>query len=349
MKSRTWMVIAAVVAGCGGGTSQAITLRPNARANVEAGPPAASVVSTAPALEPPAATLATLSADLDGDGVSEDISFLSDGSLHVGSATTYVRIANIDELAQPELLDQREVLAQIDLNALDSQSELLLRIAVGAEDPPSQYWVFGYGSGVLTQLFDVESGTLSFPGDSTIVKDEDAYEACASHRTIRDRIVYRARPASATFAEHSRRHFGSRINCAELPACPYVYVIDAVGTSTLAGEILRNLRRESLYATQTLTLGMIPSGQHSLHVRVAEQRPESTYLDSVGLRVGDRLIKPDACRGVDVPAYCVQDQQMQILREGDTLELTFTLDGNAASSPSLEASGYYLPERPSPR
>jgi hypothetical protein len=113
-------------------------------------------------------------------------------------------------------------------------------------------------------------------------------------------------------------------------ACPMVYVGDV-----LHGEILRNFDMPHREATQSLALGE-QCGR--VTVRIAEEKPETTYLDSVALVVGDETFLPTRCG-----ALCANDGRIEVLEQGASRSLTF--DVTKCGPAQLVANGHYTQSR----
>lgn len=133
-------------------------------------------------------------------------------------------------------------------------------------------------------------------------------------------------------------------------ACPFVYLRRGEGWA-YQGEILRELRRPSLEGAQTLALELdaqsCPSraGQARVRVELAEEKREITHLDAVALELADgRRVLPDACEAGGALAFCRRDGVRAVLEQGDTLELSFTIEpDDCEGRVRLWASGYYVP------
>jgi len=209
------------------------------------------------------------------------------------------------------------------------------------EDPPNRYQVLMPRDGALQEILDLSIGAygaqeLRFPGDGTAEYTEDGWSACDREehpQTPVEREVVVMRMQDGRLEEAERRPTGETQDCSMLAACPFVYVVAAEGEA-LAGEILRNLRGASAYATQTLALGGVPRG---VEVVLREEKPETTYLDSVSLEVDGVVHAPVGC---GAEAYCEADGVPFVMREGDELRLRFAAP---AGEGVLRASGYYVP------
>jgi hypothetical protein len=330
------------LAGCSAPAQPAGPLAPEGPAPPAAPAPAADA---GPLAAPDAgAGLAVLSAAGDIDGVpgDEQITFSPDGPLRAGRFEIHVD--------PPESNDyfwhKQSVLRVVTLDAGKRQVAIHLGVPTGdGEDPPNINRVFIVRGGRLAVVFDrivgvYNPGTILFPGDGTLRYVEQGWEACerAKHPATpvtRQEVVFRLDRAGRTMVEWRRIDTAGRQDCSQLAACPFVYALGDTG-AVRVGEILRDLRGARAYSLQSLAL---PAG--TTRVRVAEEKPEVTYLDEVLLEVDGVELRPLACRGWAPPAYCAADHVPFVLRQGDTLDLTF--DGPAGAAHTLFARGYYLP------
>ncbi|HEU5056661.1 MAG TPA: hypothetical protein VFU21_09040 [Kofleriaceae bacterium] len=320
-------------------------------------PPAAPLAPAGPApLAAPAADAGPLPAadagaglgvlsttgDIDGVPGDEQISFAADGTLRAGSLEIHVE--------PPESSDyfwhKQSVLQVVLLDAGTGQVAIHLGVPTGdGEDPPNINRVFLVRGGRLVEVFDrivgvYTPGKILFPGDGTLRFVEQGWEACerAKHPptpVTRQEVVFRLDRAGRTMVEWRRIDTAEQQDCSQLSACPFVYALRE-GGAVRVGEILRDLRGARAYSLQSLPL---PRG--TTRVRLAEEKPEVTYLDEIVLEVGGVELRPLACRGEPVPAYCAADRVPFVMRRGDTLDLEF--DAPAGGDHTLFARGYYVP------
>ncbi len=110
-------------------------------------------------------------------------------------------------------------------------------------------------------------------------------------------------------------------------ACPYVDVVTDDGVQRV-GEILRWIRNEP--ATQGLALPIL-HGDTAI-IRLSEEKPETTYLDSVWLELDGERVDPDVSLAMD--------GRYEVLRNGESLELQFPLRPHTQAR--LVAVGYYV-------
>lgn len=123
-------------------------------------------------------------------------------------------------------------------------------------------------------------------------------------------------------------------------ACPFVYVHTGDGWSR-QGEILRRVVGSAAETWQRLSVRHPGAHQRSITIRLAEEKPEVTYLNAVRLQVDGRVLSPRAC-AEGRPAFCAADGERHVLREGEHLDLHFDLPDDAAHL-ELEAFGFYEP------
>lgn len=131
-------------------------------------------------------------------------------------------------------------------------------------------------------------------------------------------------------------------------ACPHVYVSDG-GEWRPRGEILRSLTGESMARWQGLAIESPDRGSaeaSTLRVRIAEEKAETTYLDALRVRLGDRRWRPAGCRNGGGP-LCREDSERRVLERGDAVEVAFELPegwDRRREHLELEAFGHYVPE-----
>lgn len=305
-----------------------------ATATVDAAPSAA-----APAA--PAAPTLILEAhgDLDGDTKPERIALTSDGTLTAGALTVHVEI----DAASAAFADQN-LLEAVSLGKGRRGVHVVMPTSEG-EDPPNRHRVFLVGPTSLTPVFDQVIGTYGGPpvvfsaaGVGTYV--EDGWSACERQKFPGAAKLETVSLAlrGAKIVEIGRRASGSTQKCDELSACPYVYVQDG-DTERFVGEILRDLRRVKSEAVQSLVLD---GGVQ--HLRLAEEKPETTYIDDIYLEVDGERVPPIACTAIDPPAYCATDGRRFVLHQGESIELSFATDcADRSCETKLVARGYYVP------
>ncbi|RLB56681.1 MAG: hypothetical protein DRJ42_02520 [Deltaproteobacteria bacterium] len=313
--------------------------RPRSAQVLEAGdaPPA-----SAPSTE--AATI-LLEGDGDIDGVpgDEHLVLRTDGTLEAGAWRGRAEVFEMIEY----WAERQATVGVVVLDRRRGLRGVLVTLPIAEhEDPPNRYQLFvPDGADALRSVLDITPGAyggleLSFPGDGTVGYLEDGWSAC--DRLNEPRSAPRQRITFAMdgdqMVERDRRESGQVQVCDMLAACPYVYVLGA-GDPVLAGEILRNLRGSAAYAEQSLSVA--GAAGTPLHIRLAEEKPEVTYLDAVYVEDNGVRVSPRSCtEAFPGPAYCIADGIAFVLRQGDTLDLTFDAPGTTVE---LRATGYYVP------
>jgi YARHG domain-containing protein len=115
-------------------------------------------------------------------------------------------------------------------------------------------------------------------------------------------------------------------------ACPHVYV-----AGRFQGEILRDLARPALERWQALPIELRCDGG-VVNVRIVEDKPEVSELDTLELVVDGQHLRPLACG-----ALCGNDGVAQTLRQGETLDVAFALPPGARCGRALlRANGHYV-------
>jgi len=310
-------------------------------------PAANSPSSVAPAPdagpERSAVRLAT-AADIDGRPGEERIELLKDGTLRAGELAIRVELPQLDD---DYFWNKQASLSVVTLDAASGLRAIFLAVPTGdGEDPPNIDRLFVVRGRRLLKVFDQTPGVYNptpivFPGDGTLHFVEQGWEACERAKypatpVPKQEVVFRLDRDGTRMVEAKRTDTADAQDCSQLSACPFVYAITDDGAQRV-GEILRDLRGARAYSLQSL---LLPRG--TTRVRLAEEKPEITYLDEVVLVVDGVELRPLACRGAPVPAYCQADHVPFVLRRGDTLDLAFeSADGDDVT---LFARGYYLPD-----
>jgi hypothetical protein len=126
-------------------------------------------------------------------------------------------------------------------------------------------------------------------------------------------------------------------------ACPFVYSL--AGAPVFEGEILRNLDQRGLEQDDALSISTRQCGAVA-RLRIAEEKDEITFLDSVSLFVDGVELSPMACRSRNAP-YCVNDGRPLRLAQGHHLDLAFAIPpGSRCSKVELVANGHYTRATP---
>lgn len=305
-----------------------------------------------PSKAPPApegvALVATAFGDIDSRPDREVLSIYADGTLLAGGWQGKAEVPTSTDWFKSQ---QSKISAEVLDQAKGSHVIIVALPTEEDEDPPNRYQLFVPGAGGLTKIYDQVIGVygvtdLRFPGDGTVRYIEDSWSACGSPHgeatehdgTVPIHEVTLALDASGQLVEHDRTESGQTFDCGGLAACPWIYVDGATGPVRV-GEILRNVRGHEAYVLQDLALPAVAAGP--LHVRVAEEKDEVTFLDEIYVEVDGLHLAPTACAAATAPAYCAADHQPLRLQKGDVLDLTFDLPSGA--TPTVFARGYYIP------
>lgn len=122
-------------------------------------------------------------------------------------------------------------------------------------------------------------------------------------------------------------------------SCPWLYV-QVDGRWVKLAEVLQDVVGR---AARTTTATRIPAAAAKggrVVLRIVEEKREITSLDRVALRVGDRVILPQAS-----PALQLADDSVIRLARGDRVELSFLLpEGADPADMELLVHGWYEPE-----
>jgi len=130
------------------------------------------------------------------------------------------------------------------------------------------------------------------------------------------------------------------VNVGAGSACPFIATSFDGGAFVEHGEILTDLRRPALEATQRLATTGPAHCTHAI-VRVLERKPETTYLDSLELDLGGVRLAPAGCPGA---AYCADDGAYHRLERDQSIDIAFELPpGTDCRTAHVVANGYYVP------
>jgi len=302
---------------------------------------AAHTVWAAPSTGP----LLEATGNIDGKAGDEVIRLDRDGTLTAGAASISIAL----EPAELDSHPPRHMVAVIPLGG--KRRGVLVQTASEQvyDSPPDRVRVFLYTKGTLRLVFD-EAVPVKFSkkgvgrylesGDTACEREYRKHpDAVLAKKTVKLYTVsLRLNPAGTKLVK--RLTLGKDVMvCDEenRSACPYVYELGDVGPR-FAGEILRDLRYARSEALQSLGLGGRTAG--IARIRLAEEKPETTYIDEVYVVVDGTRIAPKTCAQVPSPAYCFADGRYYVMVQGDTLDLDFAV---AAGTRSLFARGYYVP------
>ena len=159
-------------------------------------------------------------------------------------------------------------------------------------------------------------------------------------------------PRSLRFVERDRREETSyTVDCGsdalyECAACPFAYTLDEGGDFAYRGEILRELRSRWRARTQSLEIPFHLDPDGNVRVRLVEEKAETTYLDEVYVELNGAIVRAQGCAEDAPRSYCTADGVYEVLRQGDSLTVSFRPGMSASSSETvtLWASGYYVPD-----
>lgn len=260
-----------------------------------------------------------LGADLDGNGTDEMIA-VRDGVIAVDG-----------QQIRRDSLGAAQVTGQIvDIDTRDGQKELLVTHSL-VEDARITL-VYSYDGKVVKESPPIAS-RLDIDGDGDIratvgACGEPIFEQTWALSGGRLRKLHEVeRPATPPN------------QCA---ACPFVY-IERAGRWSRVGEILRNLRRPQDQRWQSLAVPAIEIDGRLVRIRLAEEKPETTYLDAVHLLIDGAAVAPLACSEASPPPYCEEDDRFTVLQQGAAMTFEFELPPTSPASLELRALGYYLP------
>ena len=293
------------------------------------------LLATPAAAAPSAGKLVTLDVDLDGDGKPEQITLDKDGTLMAGLGESSVEYDELDGPAH----------TTVEVISLGGKRRgiYLVTDRQEGEDPPSRHQIFFYQPGSLKRVFNeiVDAKKITFSKQGTGRYVESSWGACMRDQDKKKKSVMRAKKqivtirldAKATKMIETRKTGTEVVKCDELSACPFVYEV-VNGEARFFGEILRNVRHEP--ALQSLAIG---KGAGKTTVRLAEEKPELTFVDEIYLDVDGKKVHPAECAVQSMP-YCEADGRSTLLMQGDVLELVFDAP---AGNRHLWARGYYNP------
>jgi hypothetical protein len=263
------------------------------------------------------AVLAELSVDLDGDGRPEKIRATA-RAIDVGGQISGHGIVVED----PAAFHARA----IDIDKGDQRREILLTTT--EYENLIEHVVVWLARGQVHISESFVTGDLKVPGDGKLTTSDTN---CG--QTSRDTYAIQGSRLAKIASRTTGKHDPSM--CA---ACPFVYV-ETEGGWDFRGEILRDVRSAAAAATRTMALGRATG--ETLRIKIAERKPEVTFLDAVAVRAGDEVIRPRRCRAANGP-LCAADGETLRLERGD--EVVLELDVPAGAELVLLATGYYVPD-----
>ena len=285
-------------------------------------------------------------AEWDDEPGPETITLYADGRLQVGDSLGRAEVTTPSDY----FFEEQAAIEVVRLGDSKHARAILVTLPRSNEDvdPPNRYQIFVAERNRLRRVFNKELGVygvvkLTFDGNGTAQYQEDGYIACGrigarwDLPTVAQPELVTLGLEGGTMREIRREPSGETQECNKLPACPFVYVI-AGEKPVLVGEILRNVRGREAYTTQSLRLPPVKS--RPLRLRIAEEKPEITYLDAVWMSVDGARVSPRECKVDAPPGWCEVDGKPFRLVEGQAIELTFDAMGEHLE---LIATGYYVP------
>ncbi len=126
-------------------------------------------------------------------------------------------------------------------------------------------------------------------------------------------------------------------------ACPWLYVFDGQ-TFERRTEILRNIRGPQHEQTETTTIGRVKVVDGSVVVKVAEEKDEVSYIDSLALVTNAGIIAAEADPATTTK-LASDDGDYLVLKQGDSVKLHFPAPAGLADGDpvSVVVNGYYVP------
>ena len=125
-------------------------------------------------------------------------------------------------------------------------------------------------------------------------------------------------------------------------ACPWLYVHDGEGYVRVT-ELLRNLEGADAQRVEETRLGPVPVVDGTVRLRLAEEKPEISYIDQLAVMINGVRVQPGGALGDRLFAV---DGDMLTLREGQTVELVFPVplrfDQAEFVHVTVVAQGYYV-------
>lgn len=303
----------------------------------------------AAATVPGAPVLVSTKADFDGKPGPESVALHKDGTLVAGGLRGEAELTKATDV----WLNHQGAIHVVTLDRKQKTRAIVVALPTAeTPDPPNRYQIFLAADKKLRRVLDRKIGTygvveLRFPGDGSMRYIESDWTACEreaepgkppffSGIVTRQEVILRL-DKTGVMVEAARRPTNKKQDCTMLAACPFVYIGDE-----RIGEILRNLRGSKAYALQSLALPNTTG--RTVEIRLAEEKPEVTFLDEIYVEINGERIEPAACETAKPPAYCVADHRPHVLRRGESLDLTFEVASHKGV-PLLFARGYYVPTR----
>lgn len=198
----------------------------------------------------------------------------------------------------------------------------VIAMGVGIDDV-AQAQIFVVKDGALVEVGRAALGTDLKIDGAKVVED---FHNCGQDTHVEHGLV------DGKFAETSRTVTGT-YDESQCAACPFVDV--KRGDDWVPrGEILRELRSPALAGVQSLELPVEHDGV--LELRLAERKPETTFVDALWVEVDGARIEAVGC------AWCGDGGAPEVLVNGDTRELRFEVPVDRPIT--VWARGYYVPD-----
>ena len=122
-------------------------------------------------------------------------------------------------------------------------------------------------------------------------------------------------------------------------ACPYLYIYNGE-VYIEYDEVLKNIVDERNEQTEYIVIPDIYIQGNSLRIQILEKLNETTYINSVQIRVNGEISRPVNCP----PELTDIDDRYLILGQTEYIDLQFHV-ADEETSVSLEITGYYIPSR----
>lgn len=121
-------------------------------------------------------------------------------------------------------------------------------------------------------------------------------------------------------------------------SCPYLCVWNGNEYAKMT-EVIKDVVGKRAETTTQTHLAYTQILQNTLKIRIQEEKEETSYLNSVVLKVGNQTYFPVQASLQNI------DTQYHTLQKGDMIEIAFELKGEVSSKTPiiLETTGYYEP------
>lgn len=280
--------------------------------------------------------------DSDGDGTDEELVLYEDGTLQVGPLFTTVATTS----AIPYFIEEQGGLEVVLLNRARSVRGVLVTLPIDAEEaPPNRFQLLRISGAELIPMLDLVLGTyghqpLEIPGNGTVRYREDGRMACdrldGALRAVLQRVVLRLQ--SDGTMDEQRQSTRRTQRCDELDTWPTVYILRG-DDSTLVGEALAGALGAD--ATTTTRLALPGSGEPTVGIRVAVERPGLSFVEEIYLERNGERVLPRVCGDNNPVAFCADDDRAIRISQGDGLPVAFDVSGDTNNV--LVVRGHYVP------